>query len=201
MGGVSPQQAGPPPEHQGQHLTDLHPEGLQAEDSLASQFTDLYSTGASMQGAEPAAAGGADARQRQQGAHQQAAGLSQSQAQSGPSSGQPSFTDNPVYKAELTNASGLQPALPGMGKTGLGVAEQIAEQHMPRKRRSSAPLRHGAARGRSAQTSGRASDGTLPQPSAASASYLAAEVTHTGQVGASIDEGCALACTLLRTAT
>ena len=180
---------------------DLQPRGLQAEDSLASQFSDLYSTGASTQGAEPAAAGGADARHRQQGAHQQATGLSQSQPPSGPSSGQPSFTDNPVYKAELTNASGLQPALPGMGKTGLGVAEQIAEQHMPRKRRSSTPLRHGAARGRSAQPSGRAYDETLPQPSAASASYLPTEVIHTGQVGASIDEGCALLRKLLRTAT
>ena len=94
-----------------------------------------------------------------------------------------------MYKAELMNASGLQPALPGMGKTGLAVAEQIAEQHMPRKRRSSAPLRHGAARGRSAQNPGRAYDGTLPQPSAASASYPAAEVTQTGQVGASIGNG------------
>ena len=178
----------------------LHPEGLQAEDSLASQFSDLYSTGASTQRAEPAAAGGAVTRQTEQGAHQQAAGPSPSQGPSGPSSGQPSFTDNPVYKAELTNASGLQPALPGMGKTGLAVAEQMAEQHMPRKRRSSAPLRHGAARGRAAQASGRAHDETLPQPSVASASYLAAEVTHTGQVGTSTAGGCAMACRLLCTA-
>ncbi|DBA95065.1 TPA: hypothetical protein ACH3X1_002578 [Trebouxia sp. C0004] len=36
----------------------------------------------------------------------------------------PALTHNPVYRAELTDTVGLQPALPGMGRTGYAPAEQ-----------------------------------------------------------------------------